>query len=153
MAGLVQALMNLIFIAGKIATVDLGIIHQKGYAMFAVQELSVQQGPERVHLVLHALRVNFEKIAAQLQLIQYANPVVIVDQTTTDLVDVLVVLTVHVQHVTDVIQDTIVLIVVGHQQETVLIALLITTVQVIYQNPGLNIPVTLGHIFLLLRLP
>ncbi len=153
MAGLVQALMNLIFIAGKIATVDLVIIHQKGYAMFAVQELSVQQGPERVHFVLHAPRVNFEKIAAQQQLIPYVDPVVIVDQTTTDPVDVLVVLTVHVQYVTDVIQDFIVLIVEGHQQETVLIALLITTVQVIYQDPGLNIPVTLGHIFLLLRLP
>jgi hypothetical protein len=41
MAALVQALIHLIFTAGKIATVALGIIHQRGYATYAVQEPSV----------------------------------------------------------------------------------------------------------------
>ena len=70
-----------------------------------------------IQLVLHALLVHFKNIAAQLQLIQDANPAVTVHQAATDLAGVLVVLIVLVQLVVDVIQDFTVPIVVGRQQE------------------------------------
>jgi hypothetical protein len=70
-----------------------------------------------IQLVLHASLVHFKNIAAQLQLIQDANPAVTVHQAATDLAGVLVVLIVLVQLVVDVIQDFTVPIVVGRQQE------------------------------------